>query len=180
MVKEKIYEVVPVDPLEKLKKKSSELESEIHGIKKVLKETVTISKLSASADELVEKIIEMVDITQQMLSSVSRINEKLTKELTKTLKEMDKNHKILIGKMDNLITAFSEALEVEETVEPEVGNLKALQEGLDRIADKLDALIVSNREISAKLSATHVPEKGEEKKIVPPPQKPPKPPLPSE
>ena len=145
---EEIYELVQTDPLEKLKAKGSELEKEIDAIKEILKDTVTISKLNSSAEELVGKLIEMVKLSQDMTKNVSKSNGEVSREINKSILEMRDSNKELGQKLDALLEFFAEAGEKEEIEKSEIES--DMHEVLSKVSTKIDALIQSNDALSKK------------------------------
>jgi uncharacterized coiled-coil DUF342 family protein len=108
---EPLYEIVEMDPLHKLREKGDDLEKEIDSIKKVLKDTVAVSKLHASADELVDKIIEMIKVSQDMVEAVAKSNQQISQQLQKSLDEMVRSNKDLSEKLNALLAFFAESSE---------------------------------------------------------------------
>ncbi|MFH1786864.1 MAG: hypothetical protein ABH829_04425 [archaeon] len=145
---EEIYELVATDPLEKLKAKGGELEKEIDAIKEILKDTVTISKLNASAEELVSKLIDMVKLSQDMTRSVSKSNEDVSRQINKSIQEMRDSNRELSQKLDALLEFFAEAGEKEEIERSEIES--DMQKVLSQVSSKIDNLVRSNQEISSK------------------------------
>lgn len=149
MPDEDLYELVQMDPLHKLRERGEELEKEIDSIKKVLKDTVAVSKLHASADELVDKIIEMIKVSQDMVEAVAKTNQQLSQQLQKSLDEMVRSNKELSEKLDGLLDFFAEASEAppEEESAAAESELKPVLENLTR---KLDEVVQTNREVATR------------------------------
>ena len=148
MAEEELYEIVAMDPLHKLKEKGEGLEKEIESIKRVLKDTVAISKLHASADELVDKIIEMIKVSQDMVEAVAKSNQQLSQQLQKSLDEMVKSNKDLSDKLNALLAFFAESGEVspeEEHPEAKTGKLESV---LEDLSSKLGEVVKSNKEMT--------------------------------
>lgn len=145
---EDLYEMVPMDPLRKLKVKGSELEKEIDAIKDILKDTVTISKLNAGAEELVGKIIQMIKISQDMVEAVSRSNQDLGRQLNASVKEMTNSNRELSHKLDALLEFFAETGEHAEKETPEIED--AVKKMVTDLGGKLDQLIEGHRKLERK------------------------------
>jgi len=155
MPEENLYEIVPMDPIDKMKSKGTELEKEIDAIKNILKETVKVSKMKTSADEMVDKIIEMLKVSQDMVGAVSKSNQELSQQLQKSLDSMTESNKELSQKMDMLLDFFAEAAETpaESEAHPEVES--AVVDKLDKLISsldsKLDTVIASNAKVAEQM-----------------------------
>jgi len=144
---EPLYEIVEMDPLHKLREKGDDLEKEIDSIKKVLKDTVAVSKLHASADELVDKIIEMIKVSQDMVEAVAKSNQQISQQLQKSLDEMVRSNKDLSEKLNALLAFFAESSEAPseaETTHP-TGTSAKLESVLEALTSKLDEVSQSNK-----------------------------------
>lgn len=145
---EPLYEIVEMDPLHKLREKGDDLEKEIDSIKKVLKDTVAVSKLHASADELVDKIIEMIKVSQDMVEAVAKSNQQISQQLQKSLDEMVRSNKDLSEKLNALLAFFAESSEASpseaETTHP-TGTSAKMEAILEALTSKLDEVSQSNK-----------------------------------
>ncbi len=150
MPDEDLYELVQVDPLHKLRERGEELEKEIDSIKKVLKDTVAVSKLHASADELVDKIIEMIKVSQDMVEAVAKTNQQLSQQLQKSLDEMVRSNKELSEKLDGLLDFFAEASEAPPEEESAAAGGSELKPVLESLTRKLDEVVQTNREVAGR------------------------------
>ena len=143
---EPLYEIVEMDPLHRLKEKGQDIEKEIDSIKRVLKDTVAVSKLHASADELVDRIIEMIKVSQDMVEAVAKSNQQLSQQLQKSLDEMVRSNKDLSEKLNALLAFFAESSETsseaETTHQPAESKLEAV---LETLTSKLDEVSQTNK-----------------------------------
>ncbi len=151
---EPLYEIVEMDPLHKLREKGDDLEKEIDSIKKVLKDTVAVSKLHASADELVDKIIEMIKVSQDMVEAVAKSNQQISQQLQKSLDEMVRSNKDLSEKLNALLAFFAESSEAPseaETTHP-TGTSAKLESVLEALTSKLDEVSQTNKLVADQTS----------------------------
>jgi len=153
---EPLYEIVEMDPLHKLREKGDDLEKEIDSIKKVLKDTVAVSKLHASADELVDKIIEMIKVSQDMVEAVAKSNQQISQQLQKSLDEMVRSNKDLSEKLNALLAFFAESSEASpseaaETTHP-TGTSAKMEAILEALTSKLDEVSQSNKLVADQTS----------------------------
>lgn len=183
-----MYELVPTDPLDKLKTKATELEKEIEAIKEVLKDTVSISKLHASSEELVGNLVDMIKVNQEMVEAVSKSNKEIGSQINKSIQQMNESNKELSQKLDALLEFFAEAGEKEEIEKTEIS--EDLKKVLDELSTKIDEISDSNRKLSERMAVLEgkIEEMGKRRihRPLPPPipsvteQKPAPPPLKTE
>ncbi len=151
---EPLYEIVEMDPLHRLRERGEDLEKEIDSIKKVLKDTVAVSKLHASADELVDKIIEMIKVSQDMVEAVAKSNQQISQQLQKSLDEMVRSNKDLSEKLNALLAFFAESSEVSseaETTHAPGANQK-LDSVLEQLTSRLEEVSQTNKMVAEQTS----------------------------
>lgn len=153
-MEEDLYEIVPLDPLHKLKTKGSELEKEIDAIKEILRDTITASKINKNADQLVDRLIEMIKVNQEMVAVTSKSNQDLARQLNTAIQEMIEGNRKLSEKLDGVMEFFARAAETEAEKGPDVSS--QLQDFMDNIESRLNEISESTRELSEK---TNVLEK---------------------
>jgi len=141
-----------MDPLHKLRERGEELEKEIDSIKRVLKDTVAVSKLHASADEMVDKIIEMIKVSQDMVEAVAKTNQQLSQQLQKSLDEMVRSNKELSEKLDGLLDFFAEASEAPPEEESAAAPDSGLKTVLENLTKKLDEVVQTNKDVATRTS----------------------------
>lgn len=149
---EDLYEIVQTDPLHRLKLKGSELEKEIDAIKEILRDTVTASKISKSSDEIVERIIDMIKVSQEMVETVSSSNIEMGRQLNQSIKEMAEGNRRLSEKLDGLIEFFAQAAESEEEKGPSAF-VKKMEQMLQGLEGKLDSMDQRHKNLEGRLTS---------------------------
>ena len=147
---EDLYEIVPLDPLHKLKTKGTELEKEIDAIKEILRDTITASKINKSADQLVDRLIEMVKVNQQMVETVSKSNQEIGRQLNSSIQAMVESNRQLTEKLEGVMEFFARAAETEAEKGPDVSS--QLQDFMDSIESKLNDIHESHKKLEEKTS----------------------------
>jgi len=145
---EELYEIVPVDPLHKLKTKGSELEKEIDAIKEILRDTITASKINKNADRLVDRLIEMIQVTQGMVESVAKSNQDIGRQLNKSIQEMNESNRRVTEKLEGVMEFFARAAETEAERGPDVTS--QLQNFMDKMESRLNDISESHRRLEEK------------------------------
>jgi len=147
-MEEDLYEIVPVDPLHKLKSKGTELEKEIDAIKEILRDTITASKINKSADQLVDRLIEMVKVNQQMVETVSKSNQEIGRQLNTSIQEMTESNRQVTEKLEGIMEFFARAAETQAERGPDVSS--QLQDFMDSIESKLNDIQQSHKKLEEK------------------------------
>jgi hypothetical protein len=112
------YELIPISPLRRLEKRIEEVES---------------SSKSSDTGEIFKEVIDIVRMNQQIVDELAKANDALRIEISKLPSKIDD----LVNNLNELIS-FIKASAIEE-VAPYAG------ESVKPLADKMDALIETNR-----------------------------------
>jgi len=147
-MEEELYEIVPVDPLHKLKNKGSELEKEIDAIKEILRDTITASKINKSADQLVDRLIEMIKVNQEMVEQATQSNQNIGRQLNSAIQEMIESNRRITEKLEGVMEFFARAAETEAEKGPDISG--QLQDFMDRIESRLNEISDSHKKLEEK------------------------------
>jgi methyl-accepting chemotaxis protein len=142
MVDNEEYEVIPTSPIRRLEKRIARLE-----------ETSSASEVR----KLIEQIIELIKSNQRLVDDVIKANSELINEIA-----------ALPGKIDNLVSAMGEFLQIlrasateevsKESVEPVVKKIEELVEQNKKTAELQQAMINLLDMIDKRLKRLYYPE----------------------
>jgi len=169
-----MYEIVPVDPISKLHKKTSSLEEDIREIKSALRGTVGLSKLESNADEFIKNMLNLMNSSQKMVEEVAESNQQVATKIQAAIDRMNRANEELSKKLTQILNFFAQATDAmggEEGGVPEAltTSLKDLKTTMDKIAGQgeLSNKVLQSMERQLKRQAVRRPV---QPPMMPPPQ----------
>ena len=142
-----MYEIVPVDPISKLHKKTSSLEADIKEIKSALRSTVGLSKMESNADDFIKRMLNLLDSSQKMVESVAKSNQVVAAKIQTAIDRMNKANEELSVKLSKILNFFAQATEamggegeggMEDLSDSIADSLNGLKGTLDNLAEQND------------------------------------------
>jgi len=168
-----MYEIVPVDPLSKLHKKTTSLEEDIREIKSALRGAVGLSKLESNADEFIKNMLNLMNSSQKMVEEVAESNQQVATKIQAAIDHMNRANEELSKKLTQILNFFAQATDAmggEESGVPEglTNSLKDLNETMGKIVaqGELSNKVLQSMERQLKQRAVRRP-------FLPPPMMPP-------
>ncbi|MFH1450606.1 MAG: hypothetical protein ABIF92_01350 [archaeon] len=143
--KSQMYEIVPVDPISKMQKKSESLENDIREIKSALRGTVGLSKLDANADKFIQRMLDLMSSSQKMVEEVAGSNEKVAQKLQVAIDHMNKINDELSEKLSQVLSFFAQATEAM-TGEGEDESSDELVNAVNGLKSAMDGISQSNQQ----------------------------------
>lgn len=116
-----MFEIVPVDPVSKLQKRSDSLEQDIREIKNALRGTVGLSKLESNADNFIQKMLDLMTASQKMVEEVAASNQKVADKIQNAIDHMNHANEELSQKLSHVLEFFAQATEAMANEGEEAG-----------------------------------------------------------
>lgn len=145
--KEETYEIVPIDPLSRIEKKSENLEKEISDIKSALRGTVGLSKLEENADEFITQMLNLLKASQKMVEEVAASNQQVAGKIQEALDRMNATNEEMSEKMGKILDFFAQATEAMEGGE-DTGSIenvsKTISSSMGDLKKSIDSMVTQN------------------------------------
>jgi chromosome segregation ATPase len=113
------YEIIPTSPLKRLEKRISKMEA---------------SSSSSQTQNLIEQIIELIKSNQRIIDDVIKADSELRNEISR-----------LPGRIDNLVSAMNEFMELLKASAAEESATGTSRDAMDTFVSKINELVGQNK-----------------------------------